>query len=107
MRDRLSYAAIGLVFGLFLAVVLWWLYGLGLSQHVGTPPVQPRLLPWLEYVGGGCAVAGFVLKERIGDLVGSAVHAETYADRSSHVPAWAVALVLAAVAVAVWYFVAA
>jgi hypothetical protein len=111
MRDRLSYAAIGLVLGSFLAVVLWWLYGLGLSQQWGFSAPQPRLLPWLAYVGGGSALAGFILKERIGDLVGSALHAvydaETLGERSPTIPAWLVVVVLVAVVAAVWYFVAA
>jgi len=110
MFDRLSYAAIGLVLGALLAIPLWWLYGLGLSLHSGTSAIQPSVLPWLKYVGSGCAVAGFILKERVGDLVGSVVHAvydaETYAEGSSHVPGWSVVLVLAAVAAAVWYFAA-
>lgn len=111
MRDRLSYAAIGLVLGSFLAVVLWWLYGLGLSQQWGFSAPQPRLLLWLAYVGGGSALAGFILKERIGDLVGSAFHAiydlETLEERSRSIPSWLVVLVLVAVVAAVWYFAAA
>jgi len=75
MFDRLTYALIGLVFGAVLAVMLWWLYGLGLSMGLhlaGTSPA-PRLMPWLVGVGGGCALAGFVLKDRVGDLVGAAI----------------------------------
>ena len=112
MSTRLTYAAIGLLFGAVLAVALWWLYGLGLSMSWGhpDPSLAPRLQPWLVYVGGGCAVAGFILKERIGDLVGSALRlvyeTETLGESSSNVPGWSIALVLLAVAALVWYLVA-
>jgi hypothetical protein len=112
MSSRLAYAAIGLLFGGVLAVVLWWLYGLGLSVSWGHADrsLTPHLQPWLIYVGGGCAVAGFILKERVGDLVGSALRfvydAETLGEGSSNVPGWLVALVLLGVAALVWYFVA-
>jgi glutamate-1-semialdehyde aminotransferase len=110
MRDRLSYAVIGLVFGVVLAALLWWLYGIGLSGRLGTPAMQPDFLAWAKYVGGGCAVAGFILKDRIGDLVGgafSAVYdAEGGSDKEHHASTWEVVIVIACVAAAVWYFLA-
>lgn len=108
MRDRLSYAAIGLVLGLLLAIVLWWVFGAGFGRHHGSLGSRSELLPWLKYIGGGGALAGFVLKERVGDLVGGSIHAvydtQTQSSADVEVPRWLFALVLVAVVVGVWYF---
>ena len=79
---------------------------MGFSHRMGSPVVQPDLLKWLKYVGGGCAIAGFVLKERIGDLVGGAVHAvyDVEARTETHVPTWFVVVFLVGVVSTVWYF---
>jgi hypothetical protein len=112
MLNRLSYAVIGLVLGSIVAVILWWLYGLGLSYQWGPLPNSPApaLLPWLAVVGGGFGAAGFLLKEKVGDLAGSFVRgiyeAETLDRLSSDLPGWLVVVVLVAVVAAVWYFVA-
>jgi hypothetical protein len=108
MRDRLSYAAIGLVLGLLVATLLWWLHGSGLHVRMRLAGNwHSDLLPWLRIGGIGGAVAGFVLKERIGDLMGGAVQGayevETGA-RDRELPAWLIVLVLAGVALSVWYF---
>ncbi|MGM9490645.1 hypothetical protein [Ideonella sp. YS5] len=110
MRDRLSYACIGLVLGLLVATLLWWLHGSGL--HVRVRPVgtwRSELLPWLKFGGGGGAVAGFILKERIGDLMGGAIQGaydvETSGRRECDVPRWLVFIVLACAVLSVWYFV--
>jgi hypothetical protein len=111
MRDRLTFAMLGLIFGVMLGAVSWWLYGLGLSTRAGQPALQPDFWVWVKYAGGGCALTGFLLKERIADLLGSAfkaaydVEAGTSAD-GNHVPTWLAAVFLAGVAAAVWYFAA-
>jgi hypothetical protein len=111
MLDRLSYAVIGFVLGSIVAVILWWLYGLGLSYQWGPLPHSPApaLLPWLAVVGGGFGVVGFFLKEKVGDLAGSAVRgiyeAETLEHQSSDLPEWLVVAILVAVVVVVWYLV--
>ena len=109
MRDRLSYAAIGLVLGLLVATLLWWLHGSGFHVRLRlVPNWRSDLLPWLKFGGGGGALAGFVLKERVGDLMGGAVRGaydvET-AGRNPGVPTWLAFLMLAGVALSVWYFV--
>jgi hypothetical protein len=112
MIDRLCYAAIGLVFGSIVAVILWWLYGLGLSQQLGYFPRSPApaLLPWLAVVGGGFGLVGFLLKEKVGDLGGLAVRgiyeAETLDHQWTDLPRWLVVVVLVAVVGVVWYFAA-
>ena len=108
MSERLSYAAIGFFFGAVLAAVFWWLYGLGFSSNLGPSPSQSSFWPWLKYLGGGGAVAGFVLKERVGDLAGlvfrGAYEAEAFAYRGPEVPAWVIAVLLAVVASVAWFF---
>jgi hypothetical protein len=112
MFNRLCYAAIGLALGSVVAVILWWLYGLGLSHQWGPFPNSPApaLLPWLAVVGGGFGVVGLLLKEKVGDLAGSAMQgvyeAETFEPQWPNLPGWLVAVVLIAVVGAVWYFVA-
>jgi hypothetical protein len=65
---------------------------------------EPRLLPWFVCIGGGCAIAGFILKERVGDLVGSAFRAVYEVENfESRVPAWLTVLCLVCVVVAVGY----
>jgi hypothetical protein len=105
MRDRLSYAVIGFVFGAGLAAILWWLYGLGMSPSLGGSATQPGFGVWLKYVGGGFALAGFILKDRVGDLAGRGLHT-VYDAEMLDIPLWLVCAVLAAVSFAVWYFVA-
>ena len=110
MQDRISYAGIGLVLGLLVATLLWWLHGSGLYlRHHPFGSWRSDLLPWLKFGGGGGAIAGFILKERIGDLMGGAVQeaysVETASRRGRDVPTWLVVMVLACVALSVWYFV--
>jgi hypothetical protein len=107
MRDRLTYAILGLMFGVVLSAMLWWLYGLGLSNRVGQPPLQPDFVVWVKYVGGACALAGFVFKERVADLLGGAFSAAYHAEAGAeevHVPRWLAVVFLAGVAATVWYF---
>ena len=106
MRDRLSYAAIGLVLGSLVAVLLWLFFGFSFRHRSLTPHLD--IVTWLKYLGGGGAVAGFILKERVGDVLGGAVHTaydiETSPSRTSEVPTWLVVVVLALVVVSVWFF---
>jgi hypothetical protein len=107
VNDRLAYAAIGLVLGSLLSIVLWWLYGVAMSPLLSSASPEPRLLPWLICIGGGCAIAGFIFKERVGDLVGSAFRAVYEVENlEGRVPAWLVVLALVGVVAAVGYFLA-
>ena len=91
-----------------LGVLLWWLFGLGFHRIV-RPTVQPDPVVWIKYTGGICALVGFLLKDRVGELVGSGIRAVFSFELESsasgwHAPRWLVVLVLAAVAYAAWYF---
>jgi hypothetical protein len=109
MRARLTFAFIAFVFGLALSAVLWGLFGLGLSMRPGTPALQPDFWVWAKYVGGGFAVAGFLLKERAADLVAGVLgiaYEHEAGTQEWHVPTWLVVVSLAAVIAMAWYFAA-
>lgn len=88
LGDRLAYAAIGFVFGAIFGAVLWVLYGLALSRNLtpGNDPVS-GVLPWIKVVGGGFAVLGFLLKGRVGDLLGDGI-AAVYAVETLEYSRW-------------------
>ena len=75
--ERLTYCLIGAIFGALVGVVCWWLYGLAHSLRYDGPGVDPVLKHWLTYVPIAFAVAGFVFRERIGDILGDAFGAIT------------------------------
>jgi hypothetical protein len=103
MRERLEYAVIGLVLGLILAAVVWFLNS-GVGFHRRSVVQHAELLTWLKYGGAGGAVAGFVLKERVGDLLGGVLHSEY--DRATRpvLPWWMGLLILAVVVGMAWRF---
>jgi hypothetical protein len=78
--ERLTYALLGLVFGLLLGVLSWFaLYHLQVDIQVGMFGWGRRgagfdldFVPWVRNVGVLFAVLGFVLKERTGTWLGNA-----------------------------------
>lgn len=107
LYDRLAYACIGFTLGSVVAVVLWYLYGLGFSSQVHYPVTKASLVNWIQYAGGFFALIGFIFRDRVGDAIGNTSR-EVYdyeAGRHTNpeVPRWLVLLSLAGVVGAVWY----
>lgn len=66
LLDRLSFALLGFIFGSLLAVLLWVLYGHGFSLRHAARREWGELSLWIRYVGGGFALLGFLLMDRVG-----------------------------------------
>lgn len=104
MLERLEYAVIGLVLGLILAAVVWFLNS-GSGFHHRSGVQHAELLTWLKYGGVGGAVAGFVLKAQVGDLMGGVLQSEyDDATKRSGLSWWMGLLILAVVVGLVWRF---
>lgn len=106
--DRLSFALLGFIFGSLLAVLLWVLYGHGFSLRHAARREWGELSLWIRYVGGGFALLGFLLTDRVGDVVGSTTR-EVYEYESRYfvpteVPTWLAIPVLVGVGLGVWHF---
>lgn len=79
LLERLTYALVGLVFGLLLGVLTWFaLYHLQLEFQISWPRrgtgagFDLDFVPWIRNTGAVFALLGFLLKERVGTWVGSA-----------------------------------
>jgi len=107
--DRLSYALIGAVLGALLAVACWWLYGLAFSLRYNGPGIDPQLLHWVKALGGVFAVLGFLLRDKVGSVVGDAfatiLNFESDHTRTQHVSWWQAVFFLVVVAGLVWFFI--
>jgi hypothetical protein len=103
MRERLEYAVIGLVLGLLLGGLLW-AFGSGFGFQHRSWVRNTDLFTWLKYSGGAGAVAGFFLKAKVGDLIGSVLHTEYEAEIRRFESSWWWVLLLAVVVVIVWAF---
>lgn len=107
MIDRLQYALVGAVFGAFLAVLLWWVFGIGIGfrpqAHLA---VEPSLTAWLKPLIGIGALAGFVLKDKAGSLIGAVAGAVLHVElgRDTNVPFWLFVVALAVLLVGVLFF---
>jgi hypothetical protein len=106
--DRLVFAVIGFVCGLFAAVVLWVFAH---SQRVGGPGgkvFDPGLRDLMKVSGGVFALIGFVAKDSAGSVLGRTVDTACKSgvdeEIARDVPRWVVGLVVVAVAASVWYF---
>ncbi len=108
LKERLSYAVIGFVLGTVLAGVLWFLYDQGASRHSGGNGPHWGLIQWVKYVGGGFAVLGFLVKDRVGSAIGGSLSnvyaSESYDGNNPQVPRWLAVIVLVGVVVGVWIF---
>ncbi len=107
--DRLIYALIGAFFGTVLGLVCWWLYGLAFSvQGLGTG-LNHDAIPWIKVLAGLFAALGFVLKDRVGSVVGQTIAGifslESQDDHGPNLSLGKGLLVLVVVAAIVWYVV--
>ncbi len=75
--DRLTYAALGALFGAVLGLICWWLYGLGMSLNIPAvgESIDPVLQHWLTWVPAAFGLLGFVFQERVADMLGDALNA--------------------------------
>lgn len=107
MLDRFTYALIGFAFGALVGTLCWWLYGLGFSTTWSGPGIDPALGHWIRYAGGTFAVLGFLLRDRVGEVLGDVIGAlfaiESAADSRFSVPTWLAVAVLALIVAAVWF----
>ena len=105
--DRLAYALIGGVFGVVLAAVCWWLYGLAFSLRYSGPGIDPDLLHWVKMLGAAFALLGFLLKDRVGSVVCDAFAAifnfEADNQPRNDVSGWQALFALVLVGVLIWY----
>ena len=105
--DRLAYALIGGVFGAVLAAVCWWLYGLAFSLRYWGPGIDPNLIHWVMSLGAAFALLGFILKDRVGSVVGDAFAAIFNFEADHHprndVSGWQALFILVLVGVLIWH----
>ena len=73
LLDRLTYSLLGLVFGVGIGVLGWWLYGLAHSLNYDGPGMDPLLRHWVQYAGAVFAALGFIFRERAADAVADTV----------------------------------
>ncbi|MCZ2498107.1 hypothetical protein GN316_15180 [Xylophilus sp. Kf1] len=107
MTERIIYAAIGAALLGALSPVLWWLYGLGMSRWgVPSSTTYSELRGWVLVFATCGAVVGFVLKERVGDIVGAVVNGIFEAESGGNQPNWFWLALVAALGMAfIWFFV--
>ena len=105
--DRQAYAFIGGVFGAGLAAICWWLYGLAFSLRYSGPGIDPSLTHWVKSIGAAFALLGFVLKDRVGSVVGDAFATIFNFEADNHprndVSGWQALFMLGLVGVLIWY----
>lgn len=106
LYDRIGYAFIGFVFGSILGLILFLLYDAGLSLRVSSKRYDIGLVNWIKYGGGICAILGFFLKSRVGDIVGSSSKGiadyEGYKDLRADIPGWLAVLILISIVLILW-----
>ena len=105
--DRLIYALIGALFGALLGVVCWFLYGLAFSRQMTGPGINASVLPWVKVLGGLFGALGFLLKDKVGSIVGSTIagifSVESDRDYGPNLSLLKSMLVLVVIAPVVWY----
>lgn len=105
--DRVIYALIGSLFGALVGVLGWWLYGLAHSLNYDGPAMDPVLAHWLRWSVAAHAILGFVLKDKIGDVIGDTLSAiflfETNQTSGAGVRTIAALVYIAIVVAAIWH----
>ena len=104
--DRLTYAALGGLFGALLGLLGWFLYGLSYSLRYVGPGMDPVLRHWVAGLGTTFAVLGFVFGARSADWLGDALSAVFHFEMDQHHkrPSAVFTLVLLALLVAAIWF---
>ena len=106
--DRLAFAVVGFVAGVFAAVMLWVFAHSPHAGGAGANVLDPGLRDLMKICGGIFAVIGFFAKDSAGSVLGrtlDASHRSSVDDEIGRdVPRWVVALVVVAAAASVWYF---
>jgi hypothetical protein len=107
LKERCAYSVLGVVFGAFIGLACWWLYGLGNSLNYNGPGMDPILRHWLTYSCGSFAAVGFLFRERVGDAIGDTINAIFHFE-SNHPPGEGerilVGVVFTAIIIAaIWY----
>lgn len=107
LPDRLLFAALGAFVGCFLGFLCWLLYGCGFSATLHNAVLHPVLKHWLYGVGGGFAILGFVMQDKmanvLGDLISVIFHVEAQTSPIEEKVSWVFVLVFAVLIVAlVW-----
>lgn len=107
MIDRLLFALLGAFIGGFLGFGCWLLYGCGLSTAMYNAALPPVLKHWLYGMGGGLAILGFLMQERMADVLGDIIsvvfHVETQTSPETDKVSWVfVSVCIALVAALLW-----
>ena len=105
--ERLTSAAAGAFFGAILGGVAAWIVGV-YSNRLGPSETAVNGLHWVVASALAFAVAGLLLGSHAGTLVGEAIAAifAFESPREEHVPRWPAVIVLLAVAIGVWWWLA-
>lgn len=108
--DRLSYALVGILFGTFIGLAGWWLYGMAYSLNYDGPGMDPALRHWLTWACGAFGIIGFLFRERVGDVIGETLsailHFESGEGRSPNPVGAIFFLVFMAIVIAAIWFTA-
>lgn len=109
IRDRLSYAVIGAVFGVFVGALAAWLIGGNLwGESGGFAGVIGTAKGFLLGAAAVCGAVGFVAGPGVGSVAGALIaglfQLHMTDERSQQLPDWFVALFLIGAALAVWWW---
>jgi hypothetical protein len=106
MIDRIVYAIIAAAWGAVIGAACWWLYGLAHSLQYQGPGIDPSLLHWVKPFGLAFATIGFILGEKVGDVLGHLIGALFNFELGHHqtaLTAWHVIVVVAAIGALIWF----
>lgn len=107
LGDRIFHAVLGGIFGAAIGAACWFLYGLAYSLNYSGPGMDPVLRHWVTWTSAALAVAGFLLRHRVADVIGDIIsgifHFESN-DSSPHgLRTLAILVLLVIVIAAIWH----
>lgn len=109
LTERLTFALIGLFFGVLLGAACWWLYGLAHSLNYDGPGMDPKLRHWITCSGAAFAALGFLFRDRVGEFVGDVIgaifHFECDDTPGKHASPLLGCVFLAIIVAAIWFTV--
>lgn len=106
LGDRLTAAAVGLLFGGIIGFALAWLLGV-YSNRLGAAVVAVDVRHWVVYCAMGFGAVGLVFGPFVGTLIGWVVNVIYQTEREDHrnpeVPGWLLLPVLVGIVALVWW----
>ena len=109
VEERLISGVVGALFGAVIGFVLGWLCGVYSMGNL-MPSVRVDMGRWILVSSGGFAVLGLIIGSDIGTVIGVVFDLiykeESRSGYSEEMPGWAKALLVVALLVGLWYWLA-